>query len=61
MSSQIPTCEFTGNRCVKDTCKNCSIYEINYIAGTIAEATEKVGNEFCKLAKKITDELNKRT
>lgn len=22
-------CEFTGNRCVKDTCENCSIYEIN--------------------------------
>ena len=24
-----PQCEFTGNRCVKDTCENCSIYEIN--------------------------------
>lgn len=22
-------CEFTGNRCVKDTCENCSIYAIN--------------------------------
>lgn len=50
-------CEFTGNRCVKYTCENCSIYEINYLAGTIAEATEKVGNEFCKIAGKITEEV----
>ena len=56
MSCQIPTCEFTGNRCVKDTCDNCGIYAINYLAGNIAEATEKVGNEFCKLAGKIIEE-----
>lgn len=45
MSGQIPTCEFTGNRCVKYTCENCSIYAINCLQRNITEATENVVEE----------------
>lgn len=51
-------CEFTGNRCVKDTCDNCGIYAIHCLSCNITETTEKVGNEFVKLAGKITEEKN---
>lgn len=36
-----PQCEFTGNRCIKDTCENCSIYAIH----CLTEATENVVEE----------------
>ena len=56
-----PQCEFTGNRCVKDTCNNYSIYAIHCLSCNITEATEKVGHEFIKLAGKITNITKERT